>query len=86
MLSRTYLGERLGFLFIIGLAGLQYPILSLVNLSKTIAGIPILYLYLFVVWAVFIGLMIVLMELRHKRKGDDPVPGENLGESVLKKL
>ena len=76
MLSRTYLGERLTFLFIVGLAGLQYPILSLVNLSETVAGIPILYLYLFVVWAVFIGLMIVLMELRQKRTEDDPVPGE----------
>ena len=76
MLSRSYLGERLTFLFIIGLAGLQYPILSLVNLSTTIAGIPILYLYLFFVWAVFIGLMIVLMELRKRRKDDDAIPGE----------
>ena len=76
MFSRTYLAERLTFLFIVGLAGLQYPILSLVNLSKTIAGIPILYLYLFVVWAVFIGLMIVLMELRQKRKEDDLISGE----------
>ncbi len=76
MLSRTYLAERLTFLFIVGLAGLQYPILSLVNLSKTIASIPILYLYLFFVWAVFIGLMIVLMELRQKRKEDSDVHSE----------
>ena len=73
MLSRTYLGERLVFLFIIGLAGLQYPILSLVNLNQTLGEIPILYLYLFVVWAVFICLMIVLMELRQKRKNEEHV-------------
>ena len=68
MLSRSYLAERLVFLFIVGLVCLQYPILSLVNLKKTIVGIPILYLYLFVVWALFIVLLIILMELKQKRK------------------
>ncbi len=73
MLSRSYLAERLVFLFIVGLVGLQYPILSLVNLQRTYAEIPILYLYLFVVWAVLIFLLIVLMELKQKRKEEDTI-------------
>lgn len=45
------------FIFVLGVMLLNAPLLSIVNLPGYVVGIPILYLYLFAVWAFVILLM-----------------------------
>ena len=54
--------ERLIVMFIIGLISLNYPLLSLFSKVKLIFGIPVLYLYLFVFWIIFIVCIAVIVE------------------------
>ncbi|VEN74445.1 conserved hypothetical protein [Candidatus Desulfarcum epimagneticum] len=46
-------------IFLLGFVLFNYPILSLFNLSLIISGMPLLYLYLFFVWALIIALMAI---------------------------
>ena len=55
-------GQRLVVLFLAGVVLFNYPLLTLFNSPRTIAGIPLLYAYLFLVWAGFIGLMAWIIE------------------------
>jgi len=53
--------ERLLALFVAGWLLLNYPLLALFGRLGTVAGIPALYLYLFVAWALLIaGIALVL--------------------------
>ena len=47
-----------------GMLLFNYPILSLFNVSGTLFGVPVLYAYLFVAWAVLIALMAFIAESR----------------------
>jgi hypothetical protein len=51
--------KRLVALFLLGFVLLNYPILSLLNISNTVFGLPLLYLYIFGIW----GLLIFLSAL-----------------------
>lgn len=44
-------GGKLILLFILGALVLNFPILAIFNRSTSLGGIPILYVYLFGVWA-----------------------------------
>ena len=57
-------GERLGALFLLGLVLFNPLVLRVfdVGARTTVFGIPLLYLYLFVGWAVLVGLMVVVTE------------------------
>jgi len=46
--------QRFIFLFLIGYVLFNYPLLSLFDLPRAVWGIPILYGYLFSVWALLI--------------------------------
>lgn len=61
-MKRNRRGQRL--IALAGLGGLllNYPLLSLFNTTRTIGGLPLLYAYLFVVWALLIGLLAVVVE------------------------
>jgi hypothetical protein len=59
--------RRLVGIFLLGAVLFNYPILSLFNRKVIVSGVPIMYLYLFGVWA----LLIVLMALT-TRSGRDP--------------
>lgn len=48
---------RLVALFLLGIVLLNYPLLSLFNIPRLICGIPLLYGYIFVVWALLIALV-----------------------------
>jgi hypothetical protein len=39
----------------VGAVALNYPLLSIADTDQMLLGIPVLYLYLFVVWALLIG-------------------------------
>ena len=47
-------------LFLLGYLLLNYPLISLFNLKRLAAGIPVLYIYIFSVWA-FLILLVMLI-------------------------
>jgi hypothetical protein len=60
--------ELLATCFVLFGALLIWPLLSIPNRLVLIAGIPILLLYLFGVWAAIVG---VLMWVSHRSRGED---------------
>jgi hypothetical protein len=56
-------GQRLVAVFALGAILLDYPVLSLFAGPVNVAGIPLLYAYVFVVWIALIGLMAFVIEL-----------------------
>lgn len=64
MAQRPVQAQRLAALFILGWLLFSYPLLSLFNTGGTVAGVPVLYAYLFGVWAGLIALMVVIVERR----------------------
>ena len=67
---------RLVALFGIGLVLLSYPLLSLFNLPRFVAGIPLLYAYLFIVWGALILLAILNTRLPDYSERSTTKPGE----------
>jgi hypothetical protein len=69
-------GDRLVALFLFGCLALSPPLLAIFGARAFIAGIPVLYLYLFAVWAVVIALLALIIEapgaLRKDRGGAAP--------------
>jgi hypothetical protein len=57
MMRKGLAGQRLVAVFIAGFMLLNYPLLSLFDRPERLFGIPLLHLYLFVVWA---GLVIAI--------------------------
>lgn len=62
MAHRAIHAQRLVALFMLGCLVFSYPLLSLFNAGGTVAGIPVLFAYLFGVWAALIALMILVVE------------------------
>ena len=61
MLPSERSNERLLALVIIGAIALNYPFISLFSVASTLFGIPVLYLYLFLVWGGFIFLAALIV-------------------------
>jgi hypothetical protein len=55
-------GQRLVALCMLGMLLFNYPLLALFNVPATLFGVPMLYAYIFIAWAVLIGLMALLAE------------------------
>ncbi len=49
--------QRLVALFLLGVLLFNYPLLALVSRATMVFGIPLLYVYIFGAWALFIGLL-----------------------------
>lgn len=62
MIKATLTGQRLVALFVLGWVMLNYPLLSVFNVHSAWLGIPVLYLYVFGVWAAVIALMAWIAE------------------------
>jgi hypothetical protein len=54
-------GERLVALALLGFLLFNYPLLSLFSTDGSVAGVPLLYAYLFVSWGLLIGLMALVV-------------------------
>jgi hypothetical protein len=65
MPNRALINQRLVAVFLLGCLLFTYPLVSLFNGSGYVFGIPVLYAFLFVVWALLILLMAVIVERRH---------------------
>ena len=55
-------GQRLVALFLFGALLLNYPLFSLFGGPEHLFGIPLLYVYVFFVWALLIALMAYVIE------------------------
>jgi len=62
--------EQIIILFVVGTLALNYPLLALFDHRVLLAGIPLLYLYLFVLWLAIIVLMAVITERAGSRNDD----------------
>lgn len=58
MLNQNAKTDRLAALFILGNVFFNYPILSIFNVDRFLWGVPLLYLYIFSVWAALITALI----------------------------
>jgi hypothetical protein len=61
MSNPTLLRQRLAALFLTGVLLWFSPLVLRVEQAGSWLGIPLLYLYLFVVWALLIGLALVIL-------------------------
>jgi len=59
--------ERLAGLLILGLAFLNYPLLTIFSGHSFVCGIPVLYFYIFSAWSFIIG--VTAFVLRNRRSG-----------------
>ncbi len=64
MKRRSEKWERLFALFVLGCSLFNYPVLHIFSTDGFIAGIPVLYVYLFTVWLVLIFLSAWIAERR----------------------
>ena len=64
MIRPSIKGQRLVALFLLGCLLLNYPLLNLFAGTGRVFGIPVLYAYVFVTWALLIGLMALVVENR----------------------
>jgi len=55
-------GQRLVALCMLGCVLFNYPILAIFNLPAAALGIPVLYAYIFIAWALLIALMALVIE------------------------
>jgi len=72
-------GERLVALLISGGVLLNFPILSLLRDRGLVAGVPVLYVYLFLVWALLAGATALILRNRpsaSRATDDKPGPRE----------
>ncbi len=58
--------RKLAALFLLGWALYSYPVLSLFNLPTSLFGIPLLFAYVFIAWAVIIGLVVLATRFRRQ--------------------
>ena len=68
MLPSERSNERLLALALCGAICLNYPFMSLFNKASTLFGIPVLYLYLFLVWSGFILLVTLILARKGRKK------------------
>lgn len=54
-------GPALVALAVLGLVLLNYPILAIADVEGTVLGIPVLWAYLFMVWAAFVAAAALLV-------------------------
>lgn len=57
-------GQRLAALFLLGNLLFNYPLLALFNQPATVAGVPLLYVYVFGAWILLIALLAFAVEKR----------------------
>ena len=62
MQAQGHMRERLTALFMLGAVLLTPPLLLVFNQATRVFGVPTLYVYLFVVWAVLIALVALAVE------------------------
>ena len=70
MAGRQRTAERLVALLFVGIALLNYPLLSVLRGRGPVAGIPALFVYLFVVWALLAAATALVLRGRPPESGN----------------
>jgi hypothetical protein len=65
MMRSSMKGARLVAIFLLGVLLFNFPLLALFNRAVAAFGIPLLYAYIFVAWALLIGLLALVVERSH---------------------
>jgi peptidoglycan/LPS O-acetylase OafA/YrhL len=68
MIEKERLNDRLIVLLLAGVLVINYPLLALFDKFTFWQEIPVLYLYLFGFWFVYIGLLAAVLSGRSRRK------------------
>jgi hypothetical protein len=71
MTRDSKINKRLVALFLFGFTLLNYPLLSLFKPEVVILGMPLLYIYVFGIWCLLIGLTALVMATVSKDSLDD---------------
>ena len=61
---RHKIGRRLVVVFLLGIVLLNYPVLALFSREEMVAGVPLLYVYLFAAWLALIAAMALIVRRR----------------------
>ena len=56
--------QRLVALCMLGVVLFNYPLLAVFNVDATVAGIPVLYAYIFTAWSLMIACMAYVVETK----------------------
>jgi len=67
-------GERLISLLIVGTILLNFPLLSVFSANNLFLGFPVLFVYLFLVWGLIIGAMVLVLRDRPGRSSGPDSP------------
>ena len=54
--------QRMVALCMLGCVLFNFPVLALFNVSESVLGVPVLYAYIFIAWAVLIAMMAFVAE------------------------
>lgn len=54
--------QRLAAAFLLGCLAFNYPLMALFNRAELVFGVPLLYVYVFVVWPLLIALLALVIE------------------------
>jgi hypothetical protein len=57
-------GEKLVLMFFVGLLLFNPPLLGLFGVPRLVAGVPLLYVYMFVAWITLVALAAMIVENR----------------------
>ncbi len=71
MTRDSKINKRLVALFLLGCLLLNFPIISLFNLEILIFGLPLLYVYIFIIWCLIIGLTALATLFRSRQRAND---------------
>jgi hypothetical protein len=71
MTRDSKINKRLVAIFLLGFTLLNYPLLSLFKPDVLILGLPLLYVYIFGVWCLLLGLTALVMATASKGPPDD---------------
>jgi hypothetical protein len=62
MIRSTFRSQRLVAVFLLCVLLFNYPLLAVFNRSAEVFGIPVLYAYVFIAWALVIALLALVIE------------------------
>lgn len=89
MVRDNRITERIFAIFLLGALLLLPPVLLVFNMPTRVLGVPVLFLYIFLVWAVLIALATAIarwLESEDRAPGQDDVAKEGGAPSTVERV
>jgi hypothetical protein len=80
-MKETRARDRLIALFLFGCFAMNPPLLAIFRTDILIAGVPLLFFYMFAVWALLIALLALIIERERRLERERSAPDPALPES-----